>query len=83
MVVKSFETVRRVVFGFGSIESLPDEVKRVKGTKVLVVTDPGIKAAGIVELVTGVLERAKIAHQVFAEVEPDPRVEVALASFEA
>ena len=83
MEVKSFETVRRVVFGYGSIEKLADEVKRVKGTKVLVVTDPGIKAAGLVELVTGVLARANLAHKVFAEVEPDPRVEVALASFEA
>jgi alcohol dehydrogenase len=83
MVVKSFETVRRVVFGFGSVETLPDEINRVKGTKVLIVTDPGIKAAGLVELVTGVLGRAKIAHQVFAEVEPDPRVEVALAAYEA
>ena len=83
MQVKSFETVRRVVFGYGSIENLADEVKRVKGTKVLVVTDPGIKAAGLVDIVTGVLTRANVPHKVFAEVEPDPRVEVALASFEA
>ncbi|RPJ37732.1 MAG: hypothetical protein EHM35_06135, partial [Planctomycetaceae bacterium] len=50
MVVKSFETVRRVVFGYGSIENLADEIKRVKGTKVLVVTDPGIQAAGLVAI---------------------------------
>jgi alcohol dehydrogenase len=83
MVVKSFETVRRVVFGTGSIEALADEIRRVKGTKVLVVTDPGIKSAGLVDIVTGVLERAKLPHKVFAEVEPDPRIEVALASYEA
>ena len=83
MVVKSFETVRRVVFGTGSIETLADEIRRVKGTKVLVVTDPGIKSAGLVDIVTGVLERAKLPHKVFAEVEPDPRIEVALASYEA
>jgi alcohol dehydrogenase len=83
MVVKSFETVRRVVFGYGSVETLADEVKRVKGTKVLVVTDPGIQSAGLVDLVTGVLERAKLPHKVFAGVEPDPRIEVALASVEA
>ena len=81
--VQSFETVRRVVFGYGAVESLPDEIKRVKGTKVLVVTDPGIKSAGIVDIVTGVLDRAKVACKVFAEVESDPRVEVALAGIEA
>jgi alcohol dehydrogenase len=83
MVFKSFETVRRVVFGAGSIESLADEVKRVKGTKVLVITDPGIQAAGLVDIVTGVLDRAKLLHNTFAEVESDPRIEVALASVEA
>jgi len=83
MVVKSFETVRRTVFGCGSIDNLADEVKRVKGTKGLIVTDPGIKSAGLVDIVSGVLERAKLPYKVFAEVEPDPRVEVALASMEA
>lgn len=83
MVIKSFETVRRVVFGYGSVETMADEVKRVKGTKVLVVTDPGIQSAGLVDRVTGVLERAQLPHTVFAGVEPDPRIEVALASVEA
>ncbi len=83
MKVQSFETVRRVVFGHGAVESLPDEVKRVKGSRVLVVTDPGIKSAGVLDQVTGVLERANLGFSVFAEVEPDPRVEVALAGAKA
>jgi len=83
MAVKSFETVRRIVFGSGSVEGLGEEIKRLNGTKVLVVTDPGIKAAGIVDVVTGALERAKIAYQVFASVEPDPSVDVALTSIAA
>ena len=83
MGVQSFETVRRMVFGSGAVESLPDEIKRVKGSRVFVVTDPGIQSAGVLDLVTGVLERAKIPFSAYAEVEPDPRVEVALASAEA
>lgn len=81
--VQSFETVRRVVFGFGAVENLPEEIKRVKGNRVLVVTDPGIKAAGVLEQVTRVLTAAKTDFSVFAEVEPDPKVEVALAAAEA
>ena len=83
MKVKSFETVRRVVFGVGSVETLPDEVKRVKGSRVLVVTDPGIKSAGVMDHVTSVLTRSKVDFSVFAEVEPDPKIEVALAAAEA
>jgi alcohol dehydrogenase len=83
MTIRSFDTVRRIVFGFGAVDMLVEEIKRVKGTKVLVVTDPGIKAAGIVDVVAGVLDRAQVTYRVFGEVEPDPRVEVALASIEA
>lgn len=83
MGVQSFETVRRVVFGSGAVESLPDEIKRVKGSRVLVVTDPGIKSAGVLDHLTGVLDRAKITFSAYAEVEPDPRVEVALSSADA
>ncbi len=83
MMIQSFETVRRIVFGFGTVENLPEEIDRLSGTKVLVVTDPGIKSAGVLDPITGVLDRAKIGYKVFAEVEPDPKIEVALASAEA
>jgi alcohol dehydrogenase len=79
-MIKSFETVRRITFGCGSLEGLGSEIKRVNGSKVLVVTDPGLKSAGVVDAVASVLDKAKLNYSVFAEVEPDPRVEVALAS---
>jgi alcohol dehydrogenase class IV len=82
-MIKSFETVRRITFGCGSLENLGNEVKRVNGSKVLVVTDPGLKSAGIVDAVTAMLDKARLDYKVFAEVEPDPRVEVALASADA
>jgi alcohol dehydrogenase len=83
MKVQSFETVRRVVFGVGAVETLPNEIKRAKGTRVLLVTDPGIKSAGVLDSVASVLARAKVDFSVFAEVEPDPKIEVALAAVEA
>jgi alcohol dehydrogenase class IV len=48
-----------------------------------VVTDPGIKAAGLVDKISAVLEQAELPHHVFAEVEPDPRVEVVAQSLAA
>lgn len=83
MMAKSFETVRRIAFGFGAVENLPEEIRRLKGKKALVVTDPGIRSAGVLEQVTGVLDRAKVDYKVFAEVEPDPKIEVAVAAAEA
>jgi alcohol dehydrogenase len=79
-MIKIFETVRRITFGPGSLENLGNEIRRVNGSKVLVVTDPGLKSAGVVDAVAAVLDKAKLSFSVFAEVESDPRVEVALAS---
>jgi alcohol dehydrogenase len=79
----SFNTVRRIVSGFGSLESLGDEIKRLSGKKVLVITDPGIKAAGLLEPMAKELESAKIAYRFFTGVEPDPKIEVVGASLEA
>jgi len=80
MMIKSFETVRRIIFGSGSLENLGNEIKRVNCSKVLVVTDPGLKSAGVLDAVAAALDKANLSFSVFAEVEPDPRVEVALAS---
>ncbi|MDJ0780841.1 MAG: iron-containing alcohol dehydrogenase [Desulfosarcinaceae bacterium] len=83
MQVQSFNTVRRVVFGVGALQSIGEEITRLGGSRVLVVTDPGIKAAGLVDKLTTVLQRADLPHHVFAEVEPDPRVEVVAQSVAA
>ena len=78
-----FNTVRRIVSGFGSLETLGEEIKRLKGTKVFIVSDPGIKSAGLVDLLIGVLDRNKINYRFFTEVEPDPKIEVVFSSLAA
>ena len=79
----SFNTVRRIVSGCGCLESVGDEIKRLTGKKVLVVTDPGIKAAGLLDRMAKVLEGADIPYHFFTEVEPEPSIEVVAASLAA
>jgi alcohol dehydrogenase len=79
----SFNTVRRIVSGCGCLESVGDEIKRLPGKKVLVITDPGIKAAGLIDLLAKVLEGAHIPYHFFTDVEPDPKIEVVAASLDA
>lgn len=83
MHLQSFDAVRRIVFGAGALETIGDEIKRHRGSKVLVVTDPGIKAAGLVDKMIAALEKAKLSCHVFDEVEPDPRIEVVAQSLAA
>lgn len=78
-----FNTVRRIVSGCGCLASAGDEIKRLAGKRVLVVTDPGIKAAGLFDPLAQTLEAANVAYHFFTEVEPDPQIEVVTASLEA
>ncbi len=79
----SFNTVERIVYGFGCLEELAGEIKRLQGSRVLVITDPGVKAAGLLDAVTRVLDRAQLPFGVFAEVEPEPSIEVVAKSVAA
>ena len=79
----SFNAVRRIVHGFGALQDLGGEIKRLGGSRVLIITDPGIKGAGILDAVRQVVENAGFTCGAFAEVESDPRVEVVAASLEA
>ncbi len=62
----------RVLFGVGSIEALPEVVAWVGGSRVFVVTDPGVQRSGVIDTVMGVLQAAGVDAGVFAEVEPNP-----------
>ncbi len=71
-----FRTTKRIVFGLGAIDKVGAEVQGLKKKKVLVVTDPGIVQAGLLEPLKQSLQAAHIPFALFDGVEPDPRLEV-------
>lgn len=75
-MVHAFNSVRRIVHGCGSIGSVGDEAKRLGAGKVLVITDPGLKKAGILDILGKVLESSGLQSEFFTGVEPDPKMEV-------
>jgi alcohol dehydrogenase len=62
----------RVYFGVGAIARLPEAVAAAGGSRVFVVTDPGVRGSGVVDRVLDVLAEAGIETTVFDEVEPNP-----------
>lgn len=58
-------------FGLGAIRMLPERLKALGGSRVFVVTDPGLRAAGILDELTGILKSASIDAEVFDKVKPD------------
>lgn len=71
-----FRTTPRIVMGPGALKQLADEVNLLKAKKVLIVTDKGLIAAGVIEQATDVLRQANIQHAIFDGVEADPRYEI-------
>ncbi|MGE5736625.1 MAG: iron-containing alcohol dehydrogenase [Acidobacteriota bacterium] len=58
-------------FGYGTLAKLPEQIHCVAAKRVFVITDPGIRAAGILQSVLNLLSRAGIGCEVFDAVKQD------------
>ena len=66
-------------------EELPDTLKQQKIKKILIVTDPGIVACGLITKITSVLAKEKISYSVYDQTSANPtvrNVEEALALYQ-
>ncbi len=70
----SFALRVETVFGEGCIAELGKRAKAAGYKHALVVTDPGIKAAGILDSVLASLDEAEVAHTVYDNVTPNPTI---------
>ena len=83
MAAYAFDNIKRIVFGVGALENLPEEIRRSGFKKILVVTDTSIKVIGLLDGVIDQLSRSGVTFQVFSEVQPDPEIGVAFAGCES
>ena len=67
----------RIRFGVDAINDLPALVKELGGSKVFLVVDPGLIKAGLVERITAPLAAAKIAFELYDQVDPEPGLKLA------
>ncbi len=75
-----FGSIERIVHGRGQIRTLPEEVERLRGSKLLIVTDMGLVKAGIADHVQQLLASYDV--EIFRDVEPDPSIETVAACVE-
>ncbi len=74
LVSGRFWTPTEVVFGPGVAASLVDHVSRIGARRIWLVTDPGVRAAGIVDRVAGPLATLSgVQVSTWDEVHPNPR----------
>lgn len=69
----SFELPTQIEYGIGSVERLAEIVKALNAKRLLVVTDTGIRNSGLLERISTLLDAGKLAHQIFDNVEPNPK----------
>ena len=74
--MKVFSSVPRIVSGAGAIASLGDEVKRLKGGRVLVVCGRSPAKSGSMEPVADSLNAAGLQYAVFNGVQSDPGLDL-------
>lgn len=62
----------RLLFGPGTVERVGDLARELGGSRVLLVTDPGLVAAGHADRITRLLRAAALEVAVFAQVRENP-----------
>src|SRR5262245_42362392 len=67
-----FTLLNRVIFGAGSLSKLGELARELGGTRVLLVTDPGLEAAGHPQRAVSLLRESSLVVDVFDRVEENP-----------
>lgn len=70
-------------FGPGARKELPEAIRRLGKSKVLVVTDKGLLQFGVAKMVTDVLDETGIQYEIFSDVKPNPTVSNVKAGIDA
>jgi len=63
---------RKVRFGVGALDTLADEASKLVAKRALIVTDPGVYQAGLIDPIKEQLSKAELSVDIYSEAEPEP-----------
>lgn len=69
----SYEMPTRVEFGRGAALKAAGEVRKIGASRVLFLSDEGVRKAGLLDKITESLGKASIPWELFLDVEPNPK----------
>jgi choline dehydrogenase len=72
--IRSFEIPTVMKHGLGAINALADEARAMGMTRPLIVTDPGVVRAGLLDRAVAPLKAANLSFAVFDKVAPNPPI---------
>jgi choline dehydrogenase len=74
MTIRTFEIPTVMKHGLGAIKILADEVRSLGMKRPLIVTDPGVVKAGLLERALAPLKAANLGYMLFDRVAPNPPI---------
>lgn len=74
--------IPETIYGVGSLAEVGDAVRRSGGSRALVVSDPGVMAAGWVEQALPYLRSAGLSYRIWSDLTPNPKDREVEAGFE-
>lgn len=77
----SFKIPQNIEFGLGSLHKLAEILD--KSEHVLLISDKGLAAIGVVKMVEDILEHSGIGYTKFLDVKPNPTIDIVTAATEA
>ncbi len=80
--ITSFFIPNVTLVGEGCSKEIPLRLKNIGGSKPLIVTDQGIVKAGILKVITDILDAAKMKYAIFDQTVPNPTDKNVDAAFE-
>lgn len=70
----SFSVPQDILVGRGSIEKLPEAVKKTGGSHALIISGPNLLRMGLVDKVAGYIKEAGMRVDIFTDIEANPSV---------
>jgi alcohol dehydrogenase len=73
----SFTGARKIVFGIGSFQQLPEQIRELQAKRPLIILDKQLAATGMKDQVIELLKKSGMEVQIFDKVDPEPKISLA------
>jgi len=73
----SFTGARKIIFGNGSFQQLPEQIRELQAKRPLIVLDKQLAATGMKDQVVELLKKSGMESQIFDKVDPEPKISLA------
>ena len=80
MLTHTFKSAHKLVTGCNASNKLAEYCQSLDMSKVLLLTDQAVLKSGILERIFDLLKNAEIQYSVYADITPEPEIEVVLQS---